>query len=419
MIRAMGGTLRHAASSIFVTSFTTAAAFLTNYITKLPYVQLFGVFTGMCILIYFSMVITMVAAFVITYEKNIQPFRCKVRTKFTDKLESLFQRAMDYVSLLNFRVIAQWLPKMLIKFRVALFLIFLTLGVLGLLTVFVWPKLKPPSNWRYQFFKDGNLFEKFEFETKDQFSSYVNEEKRNLTNPEIFFVFGILNKDTGRIFNPDDDGHLLYDKQFDFFDNDSQVWLNNFINVSIASRPDLFQAEEIVQEWTSYLFQIQLFCHDIFGIDDKTMNKQIALPFPREKLIKCRETINSMLVDSTVETFEELMASFPRRIIFMSNGSDVNGLLLRINSNRMFTDYETVRDYYLALKKFHEETYANAPDGFKSGWFISIAFALYDLQYQLMTGTYSSLVASMGIALIILLLTSGKLKVVKVYFFFK
>jgi hypothetical protein len=96
----------------------------------------------------------------------------------------------------------------------------------------------------------------------------------------------------------------------------------------------------------------------------------------------------------------------------MSNGSDVNGLLLRINSNRMFTDYETVRDYYLALKKFHEDTYANAPDGFKSGWFISIAFALYDLQYQLMTGTYSSLVASMGIALIILLLTSGKLKVV-------
>ena len=77
MVRAMGGTLRHAASSIFVTSFTTAAAFLTNYITKLPYVQLFGVFTGMYILIYFSMVITMVAAFVI-YEKNFQRFRCKV-----------------------------------------------------------------------------------------------------------------------------------------------------------------------------------------------------------------------------------------------------------------------------------------------------------------------------------------------------
>ena len=44
MIRVMGGTLRHAASSIFVTSFTTAAAFLSNYITKIPCMQLFGVF---------------------------------------------------------------------------------------------------------------------------------------------------------------------------------------------------------------------------------------------------------------------------------------------------------------------------------------------------------------------------------------
>ena len=159
MIRAMGGTLRHAASSIFVTSFTTAAAFLTNYITKLPYVQLFGVFTGMCILVYFSMVITMVAAFVITYEKNIQPFRCKVRTKLTDKCEDLFQQAMDFVSLVNYRVISQWLPRMLIKFRVLFFVIFLLLGVFGMLTVFVWPKLKPPSNWRYQFFKVGTVYQ--------------------------------------------------------------------------------------------------------------------------------------------------------------------------------------------------------------------------------------------------------------------
>ena len=222
-------------------------------------------------------------------------------------------------------------------------------------------------------------------------------------------MFGISNKDTGRIFNPDDDGHLLYDKNFDFFEPKSQMWLNNFINVSIASRPDLFQADEIVQEWTRYLFQIQLICYDIFGIDESKINTEIFLPFAKEKLSQCRESINSMLVNSTVENFESLMGSFPRRIIFMSNGSDVNGLLLRINSNRMFTDYETVRDYYWSLNEFHRTTFESAPEGFKSGWFISVAFALYDLQYQLITGTYSSLVASMGIALVILLLTSGLL----------
>ena len=45
--------------------------------------------------------------------------------------------------------------------------------------------------------------------------------------------------------------------------------------------------------------------------------------------------------------------------------------------------------------------------GLNTGWFISIGFALFDLQNQLINGTYSSLVASMIIALIILLFTSG------------
>lgn len=44
MIQMMGGVLRHAAASVFVTSFTTSAAFFTNMITRIAYVQLFGLF---------------------------------------------------------------------------------------------------------------------------------------------------------------------------------------------------------------------------------------------------------------------------------------------------------------------------------------------------------------------------------------
>lgn len=44
MIQMMGGLLRHAAASVFVTSFTTTAAFFTNMITRIAYVQLFGLF---------------------------------------------------------------------------------------------------------------------------------------------------------------------------------------------------------------------------------------------------------------------------------------------------------------------------------------------------------------------------------------
>jgi len=85
------------------------------------------------------------------------------------------------------------------------------LGACGMIAVFYYPKLTPPVNWKYQFFQDGNLFENFEFYVKDQFSAYVNEERRNLTNPEIFYIFGIKGRDTGKIFNPDDDGYIEYE----------------------------------------------------------------------------------------------------------------------------------------------------------------------------------------------------------------
>ncbi|CAF4361971.1 unnamed protein product, partial [Adineta steineri] len=68
----MAKTLKHAASSMFVTSFTTSAAFFTNMLTNISFVQVFGVFTGTCILLYFVITVTAIAAFAVIYEKYIQ-----------------------------------------------------------------------------------------------------------------------------------------------------------------------------------------------------------------------------------------------------------------------------------------------------------------------------------------------------------
>jgi hypothetical protein len=411
MIRVMSGTLRHAASSIFVTSFTTAAAFFTNFITKLPSVQLFGVFTGCCILIYFIIIITMVAAFVITYEKYIQPFSCKWRPNIAVRLEKWFENVMGHVALIKHRIISKHLTWLLIEFRVFWFALFFVMGVCGMLVVFYKPQLKPPPNWRNQFFENENPFESFEFKIKDQFLAYFNEEKRNLTNPEIFFVFGVMNKDTGRIFNPDDDGHLVYDNNFEFSSRESQVWLDRFINQAVASRPDLFLADEIVREWREYLFHLQMLCAETLHIDGKDVLNDIFLPYAPEDMTQCRNEMQVLLKEMSLYNFERSIQSFPRRIIFLSNGSDINGILLRINANRTFLDYDAVSEYYAEIKKFHAENFLNehTTEAFRNGWFISVGFALYDLQYQLITGTYSSLVASMLIALVILLLTSGNI----------
>ncbi len=65
LIEIMSNTLKHAASSMFVTSFTTSAAFCTNMLTNISFVQVFGVFTGTCILLYFIITVTAIAAFAV------------------------------------------------------------------------------------------------------------------------------------------------------------------------------------------------------------------------------------------------------------------------------------------------------------------------------------------------------------------
>ncbi len=66
LIEIMSNTLKHAASSMFVTSFTTSAAFCTNMLTNISFVQVFGVFTGTCILLYFIITVTAIAAFAVS-----------------------------------------------------------------------------------------------------------------------------------------------------------------------------------------------------------------------------------------------------------------------------------------------------------------------------------------------------------------
>ncbi|CAF0855134.1 unnamed protein product [Brachionus calyciflorus] len=409
MIRVMSGTLHHAASSIFVTSFTTAAAFMTNLIAKLPSVQLFGFFTGSCILVYFILVITIIAAFVITYEKYLQNLTCKIKLKSLEKLEKFYEKFNETVSLINHKIICESLPKLIIKLRFVWFSLFLILGCIGMFIVFVQPKLKPNSKWRYEFFKNDNKFENFEFILRDEFQAYLTYEQRNLTNPEIFFVFGIRNSDTGRVFDPDDTGHLVYDTKFNFLSESSQLWLNNFINSSLNENRNLFLSDDIVKEWDHYLKHMQLFCSETLDLGDKLFTEKIYLPFESKRLEKCQEETNKMLTNSDLHEFEDLMAAFPRRIIFISNGKEVNGLILRVNANRTFIDFDNVDTYYHELVEFHDKYVKTAPDGLNTGWFISVAFALYDLQYQLITGTYSSLIASMIIAWVFLLFTSGNI----------
>jgi hypothetical protein len=74
------------------------------------------------------------------------------------------------------------------------------------------------------------------------------------------------------------------------------------------------------------------------------------------------------------------------------------------------TDYDSYNTYYLKVKNFFDPYIKQyAPEHLQHAWFSSPGFAFYGIQRELLVGSYSSLIASLGIALLVLFLTSGNL----------
>lgn len=74
------------------------------------------------------------------------------------------------------------------------------------------------------------------------------------------------------------------------------------------------------------------------------------------------------------------------------------------------TDYHSYNTYYLKVKNFFDPYIKEkAPEHLKHAWFSSPGFAFYGIQRELLVGSFSSLIASLAIALLVLFLTSGNL----------
>ncbi|CAB1340180.1 unnamed protein product [Coregonus sp. 'balchen'] len=64
-------TLQHAALSMFVTSFTTAAAFYANYVSNITAIRCFGVYAGTAILVNYILMVTWLPAVVVLHERYL------------------------------------------------------------------------------------------------------------------------------------------------------------------------------------------------------------------------------------------------------------------------------------------------------------------------------------------------------------
>lgn len=193
--------------------------------------------------------ITMIVSFVIVYEKVFEPLGA--RLGLFNCLPSLIDRTMIKLTSLNHSLFTEYLPRIVIKLRFILIAFFTILGILGLIAVFHYPKLSPPKSRRYQFFQLSHPFERFEYEMRDEFLSYINEDKDNVTNPMLIFAFGVEDIDVVHPFHPDRNTSkekLIFNQQIDFYDPKVLRWFDEFLRD--LNRSDLFiNVQETYAQW--------------------------------------------------------------------------------------------------------------------------------------------------------------------------
>ncbi|CAF1168574.1 unnamed protein product [Adineta ricciae] len=425
MIQMMEGVLRHAAASVFVTSFTTSAAFFTNMISRIAYVQLFGLFMGLCILFNFLMNITMIVSFVIIYEKFCEPL--SARLGIFNHFPDLFDNIMLSLTRLNHAIFTVYIPKWIIKLRYFLIVVFFVFGVIGLFVVFHHPKLSPPKSRRYQFFQLTHPFERFEYQMRDQFLSYINEDIDNVTNPLLIFTFGVEETDLVHPFYPDKQRYvnnktIVFNDKFDFYDPKTLRWLDTFLRD--LNQSDLFtNVQETYAQWLTIGELLRGFLTTGVHKYSSSEDQKFFVPPTRNATKVALNRLFKFFSESNqlAAAGDSNRGSENFRLGFLPDAETrhLRAFLFMVNMNVTFnsfsaqhTYYQKLHDYFdqrLEQLKLSEGVHGHVYEQVKHGWFVSPQFLFYDLMREVIRGTYTSLIFSMLFAFVVLLLTSGNI----------
>ena len=264
-------TLSHAGLSMFVTSFTTSAAFYANVVSDITSIRLFGIFAGTSILIMYSLMITWFPAGVVFIEKLRQPRNIVARTvEFREnravELETdeanpppdgdqtppntdptspkiVVEHSPDtgfptatkpssrscpfrYYSVVRSKcskfmsdIFGKWIPASLRGYPIWL-IAFVALGIGMACAVTISPGLQRPKSSDFQLFASSHILEQYDLNYKGKFRLELTTEN----NFYVYVFFGIRAEDNGNYFDPKSFGDLHYDNSFDILRPAAQKW---------------------------------------------------------------------------------------------------------------------------------------------------------------------------------------------------
>lgn len=394
-------TLKHASLSMFVTSLTTAGAFIANFSNEITTIKLFGLYAGIAILAKFSLMVTWFPAVCVINELYCARLMNKTAglnwlSKCRVQYEKTFTRMSRYV-------FDDFLPRLVIRFKYAWLVLYTILTALGLFVLLGYPGLQLPTSSDFQIFAASHPLEKYDIYLKDKFRFELSPSQESATFP-IDLFWGIEQKDYGDFLNPYSYGKFGWDPDFEIESPESQKWLMDFCQ---RIRQQDFYAEKLGSEKKCF---IEVFynqsCSDplLPELCNYPCCKNTSFPFSNDVLNYC--AISSAYRQKTLKysVQESSIGSF----IYNPAGK-LLGIWIRIRSNvRMSRAYEPAHRFWNRIESWVQREMSTAPPGLRKGWFISNV-EFYNLQRSLSRGTLFSLSISIATTFSVMVLTTANL----------
>uniref|UniRef100_A0A8C4XD83 Protein dispatched homolog 1 n=1 Tax=Erpetoichthys calabaricus TaxID=27687 RepID=A0A8C4XD83_ERPCA len=404
-------TLQHAALSMFVTSFTTAAAFYANFVNDITAIRCFGIFAGTAILVNYVLMITWLPAVVVLHERYLlNIFDCFKKPQpqaydtkscwilLCQKLRNLTYAISEASRILFEKV----LPYIVIKFRYIWLFWFLAITVGGAYVVCVNPKMKLPSQEisGFQVLRSSHPFERYiaEYKKLFMFERIRSSDERHMS---VMIIWGIKPLDNGDPLNPNDKGNLTVDNEFNISSPASQAWMLNFCK-KIRNQTFIIQTDE--QDITSCFIETFKRWMESRDCDEAAAYpccNQFTFPYKAEDFELCLKRA-IMQLDTTSFSLNRDTPG-PR---FDLNDT-IRAVILNFQSSYFFSyTYDKMDQFFKEVDTWVKEELKTAPEGLRNGWFVSTDLLFYDLQGSLSHGTMVAMGLSVTVAFIVMLLTT-------------
>lgn len=397
-------TLRNGSVSMFVTSLTTAAALYSNAFSSITSIRCFSIYAGTAVLCNFFLVVTWMPASIVIYEKwcnceklydpelsqrkNVCYYVCKMP-------QQTYHKVSDWCRVLFDKL----LPFVIVRARYLWLVLFGVLGILGIVVIFFYPKLRLPSSEKFQVFSSDHLMEKYDFGLSNHF--WFERHQRNQEIMPLRFVWGIQAADIGSSLDPSDKGDIVMDESFDPTTPEAQVWMLNFCRDLRLTRfykhIGGIEQTNCFHEFFSMFMQQP--CSNEFGIRRPCCNYSTSV-IKSEDMTQCAAVYIPSLINSGTVVYNSYSPG-PRFI-----EGRFSALIVEFYSNFHFTtSFQEMSNFYAQVEQFLSEKLKSAPSEIRNGWFVS-ELEFYSLQKSLGEETPIAFGISLIIVIVVTFLTT-------------